>query len=323
VASVSTPTLSAAVVATPSYMAPEQALASKDVSIAADIYSLGAILYELVTGRPPFQAATTLETLQQVVEQEPARPRKVNGQVPRDLETVCLKCLQKDACRRFANAAELATDLERYLQGRPVHARRVGVFERTWKWAKRRPWRAAIIGVLALLTATAGAVLVRWAEDRSWWAGEQSRRKALEEQFREALRWSHKEFSGGVRVEVKEVDPAIGLPVWKQISPGHMQRVGLEWYVPPAVHELQMQAGRVYQIDLESQEFSTNFCVENRLGKKLAGSRWGSSAHDSRLVFTPRDTGTYRIVATFGRGQAKWVPYDSYKLTIRAVAGDK
>jgi serine/threonine-protein kinase len=170
----SSQTKSGTLMGTPSYMAPEQARGEvHDVGPLADVYSLGAMLYELLTGQPPFLAATAMETIMQVTRDEPKAPSRLIEKVPRDLETICLKCLQKEPAQRYATAGALAEDLRRFLSGEPILARPISAPERAWRWCRRNPWIAAssaTIFVLLLAVAigsTYAAVKIGIEKDRA------------------------------------------------------------------------------------------------------------------------------------------------------------
>jgi len=154
------------IVGTPSYMAPEQAAPSKvPLTTSADVYSLGAMLYEILTGRPPFKGDSPLDTLMLVINKEAERPRSINASADRDLETIALKCLEKDPARRYGSAEALAEDLDRWLEGEPILARPIGSAERVVKWAKRRPAIAALaVGIAAVTVLGIAGVIWQWRE---------------------------------------------------------------------------------------------------------------------------------------------------------------
>ncbi len=154
-------TVSGEILGTPSYMAPEQAAgAIKAVGFAADVYSLGAVLYSSLSGRPPFQAATHVATLKQVIENEPVQLRKLNPAIPRDLETISHKCLDKSISRRYPSPKDLAADLERFLTGQPIHARPVNIIEQSLRWCRRNP--AVTINIVGA-AVFACAALAGWS----------------------------------------------------------------------------------------------------------------------------------------------------------------
>jgi eukaryotic-like serine/threonine-protein kinase len=175
------------VLGSPGYAAPEQALGGT-ADARTDVYGLGALLYHLLTARPPFQGPTTDAILLQLREAEPLAPRRLNPAVPRDLETICLRCLRKEPAQRYATAREVAEDLGRFLRGDAIHAKPVSVFGRTWRWCRRRP---AVAGLLVALLAVAAF---------AFWHVESARRAESEAKLR----------AEGVAVDLREANAQLG-----------------------------------------------------------------------------------------------------------------
>jgi WD40 repeat protein len=188
------------VMGTPYYVSPEQARGERGLTTAADIYSLGAVLYHLLTGQPVAQANTAWETLRAVVEREPPWPGTVNTRADRDLGTICMKCLEKDPQRRYASANALAEDLERWLRGEPILARRTAAWERTLKWCRRKPVVAALAGALVVVVILGMGGTIRYARQSNVerLKEQQASRDAVERLWgaylaqARAHRWSHR-----------------------------------------------------------------------------------------------------------------------------------
>jgi WD40 repeat protein/tRNA A-37 threonylcarbamoyl transferase component Bud32 len=227
-------TLAGQIVGTPTFMAPEQAGGrAEEVGPLADVYGLGGILYCALTGRPPFESVDAMETLRRVKEQEPVPPRRRNPGVPRDLETICLKCLQKDPRKRYAGAAALAEDLRRFRAGQPILARRVGRAERLWRWCRRNP------GVASLLGAVAASLLLGMATT-SYYAVQASNReqealaharRAEAEKTRSDRRW----YAAEINLTQKaweEAESAVALSRLEALRPQRPEATdlrGFEW----------------------------------------------------------------------------------------------
>ena len=201
-------TQSGEIVGTPQYMAPEQAMARhEEIGPAADIYALGALLYELLTRRPPFQGVTAYEIIQQVcsADEQPTTPKQLNAQTPRDLETICLKCLAKERHRRYASALALAEDLKRFRDGRPIEARPPGRLEVAAKWARRHRGWAALLGAIAVglpvLSVLAFLLYVSRNNLESALARETTLRQRAEKAEKTTREQAHAETVAAARVE--------------------------------------------------------------------------------------------------------------------------
>jgi serine/threonine-protein kinase len=217
-------------VGTPSYMAPEQSMGKTGAFCpSVDIYSLGAILYEMLTGRPPFKAETASETQRQLIAEEPVPPMRLNAKVPCDLQTICLKCLRKDPERRYATAADLAEDLGRFLRGEPVTARPTSLLERAFKWARRHPETALVIAASFLLAIILTVGLQRFLVNHA------ERRQAVETDLKELMDLQNRAMWEDARVVLARAQARL-----EGMSPGDLR---------PRVRQAGSDLGLVIKLD--------------------------------------------------------------------------
>lgn len=283
-------TQTGAIVGTPSYMAPEQAGASGDVGPAADLYALGTILYEMLTGRPPFKGTSLLQTLEQVRHQEPVPPRQLQPSIPKDLETICLKCLNKEPGKRYDTALSLANDLRAFLENRPIQARPISLRERTVKWMRRDPALATLAGVICasvVLLSIALLVAVSYYRRADFEFRRAEREKEDAREARAAEARKAKEAQRARDDEAKEARKARIAEAKKAVeaesnrrgqTAAHLREVAHLVVSDPMEAQKMLNNPKLFPLDLRGPEWRYLFGQSQRLHAQLPGAMLGRFA---------------------------------------------